>query len=204
MVGRTLILDAALVTAFFAAAIPSFFTPGPNNLMLMTSAARFGVARTIPHAVGIALGFPLMVFLVGVGLGEIFEAFPILKEVLKYAAAAYFLWMAWTLLGLRLHDEGGRERPMRAYEAALFQWINPKAWAMAISLIALVVGAGPGRMVAIGWVTAGCLLIGPFSCGLWMVFGQQVEALLRRTGTERFLGAIMALLMVIAVVLFLL
>lgn len=197
-------MNPALVTAFFAAAIPSFFTPGPNNLMLMTSSARFGVLRTVPHMIGICVGFPLMVFVVGLGVGEVFEQVPPLKTVLKFVAAAYFLWMAWTLLGLKLHDEGGRERPMRAYEAVLFQWVNPKAWAMAVSLVALVVGTGSDRLAMIAWVTAGCLLIGPFSSGFWMVFGQQLETILRRTGTERFLGAILALLMVIAVVLFLL
>ena len=197
-------MDAALVTAFFAAAIPAFFTPGPNNLMLMTSSARFGIGRTVPHMIGICLGFPLMVFVVGLGLGEIFEQFPVLKTVLKFAAAAFFLWMAWTLLGLKLHEAGRNERPMRVYEAALFQWVNPKAWAMAVSLAALAVQPGAGRLWSIGLVTLGCLLIGPFSSGLWMVFGQQLETLLKRTGTDRFLGAILAGLMVIAVVLFLL
>jgi threonine/homoserine/homoserine lactone efflux protein len=197
-------MDAALVTAFFAAAIPAFFTPGPNNLMLMTSSARFGLVRTVPHMIGIVIGFPLMVFVIGLGLGEVFEAFPALKTVLKFAAAAYFLWMAWTLLGLRLHDAKGTERPMRVYEAALFQWVNPKAWAMAVSLVALVVDAGSGRMWTILWVTLGCFVLGPFSSGLWMIFGQQLETILRRTGTERYLGAILAVLMVIAVVLFLL
>lgn len=197
-------MDAALVTAFFAAAIPAFFTPGPNNLMLMTSAARFGVGRTVPHMLGVVLGFPLMVFVVGLGLGEVFEAFPMLKDILKWAAAAYFLWMAWTLLGLKLHEAGGGDRPMRAHEAALFQWINPKAWAMAVSLVALAVGTGPGRIWAIVLLTLGCLLIAPFSSALWMVFGRQLEAVLKRTGSERFLGAILALLMVLAVALFLL
>jgi threonine/homoserine/homoserine lactone efflux protein len=197
-------MDAALVTAFFAAAIPAFFTPGPNNLMLMTSSARFGIGRTVPHMFGVVLGFPLMVFVVGLGLGEVFEQFPMLKTILKFAAAAYFLWMAWTLLGLKLHEAAGAERPMRTYEAALFQWINPKAWAMAVSLVALVVASGPGRLWSVVLLTLGCLLIAPFSSVLWMVFGQQLEAVLKRTGTERFLGAILAALMVVAVVLFLL
>jgi len=197
-------MDAALVTAFFAAAIPAFFTPGPNNLMLMTSSARFGLGRTVPHALGVVLGFPLMVFVVGLGLGEVFEAFPVLKTILKFVAAAYFLWMAWTLLGLKLHEAGGRERPMRIYEAVLFQWVNPKAWAMAVSLVALVVTTGPERFWSIGLVTAGCFVLGPFSCGLWMVFGQQLELWLKRTGTERYLGLALAVLMVLAVILFLL
>ena len=196
--------DAALITAFFAAAIPAFFTPGPNNLMLMTSSARFGIGRTVPHMIGISLGFPLMVFLVGLGLDEVFEQFPMLKTILKFLAAAYFLWMAWTLLGLKLHEAGGRERPMRVHEAALFQWVNPKAWAMAVSLVALVVDPGANRLWMLALLTLGCLAIGPFSSGLWMVFGRQLEKFLKRTGTERYLGAIMAGLMVLAVVLFLL
>jgi threonine/homoserine/homoserine lactone efflux protein len=168
----------------------------------MTSSARFGLARTVPHMLGIVVGFPLMVFVVGLGLGEVFEAVPVLKTILKVAAAIYFLWMAWTLLGLKLHEAGGRERPMHAYEAALFQWVNPKAWAMAVSLVALVVDAGPNRLATILLLTAGCLLLAPFSSALWMVFGQQLESILKRTGTERFLGAILAALMVVAIVLF--
>jgi threonine/homoserine/homoserine lactone efflux protein len=197
------IVDAALVTAFFAAAIPAFFTPGPNNLMLMTSSARFGLGRTVPHMLGVVLGFPLMVLLIGLGLGEIFEAIPALKTALKFAAAAYLLWLAWTLLGLKLHAAEGGDRPMRLYEAALFQWVNPKAWVMAVSFVALVVGSGPGRLWSVVLLTLGCLLLAPFSSGLWMVGGQQLESWLRRSGAERYLGAILALLMVVAVVLFL-
>ena len=187
-------MDAALVTAFFAAAIPAFFTPGPNNLMLMTSSARFGLSRTVPHMLGVVLGFPLMVLLVGLGLGEIFETFPLLKTILKFAAAAYFLWMAWTLLGLKLHDAEGADRPMRLHEAALFQWVNPKAWAMAVSLVALVIGSGPGRVWSVALLTLGCLLIAPFSCALWMVGGQQLERWLQRSGAERIFYILLILL----------
>jgi threonine/homoserine/homoserine lactone efflux protein len=196
-------MNGALVTAFFAAAIPAFFTPGPNNLMLMTSSARFGVGRTVPHMLGVVLGFPLMVLLVGLGLGEVFDAFPALGTVLKFVAAAYLLWMAWTLLGLKLHETGSADRPMRLYEALLFQWVNPKAWAIAVSLVALVVAAGPGHLRSVALLTLGCLVIAPFSCALWMVGGRQLEVWLRRSGTERYLGAILAVLMVVAVILFL-
>lgn len=191
------------MTAFFAAAIPAFFTPGPNNLMLMTSSARFGLGRTVPHMIGVVLGFPLMVLLIGLGLGEIFEAVPALKTILKFVAAAYLLWMAWTLLGLKLHEAGSADRPMRLYEAVLFQWVNPKAWAMAVSLVALVVAGGPGRLLSVALLTLGCLLLAPFSCALWMVGGRQLEVWLRRSGVERYLGAILAVLMVVAVILFL-
>lgn len=197
-------MNTALLAAFLAAAVPTFFTPGPNNLMLMASSAKFGLRRTLPHMLGILFGFPLMVFVVGLGLGEVFTQYPLLKTVLKYAAAAYFLWLAWTLLGLRVGEAKGAERPLRFVEAALFQWINPKAWAMAVSFVALVVEPGEGRIATLLLLSLGCLAIGPFSSSLWMLFGDQLERLLRRTGTERFLGAILAGLMLVAVVLFLL
>jgi threonine/homoserine/homoserine lactone efflux protein len=196
-------MNGAVVTAFFAAAIPAFFTPGPNNLMLMTSSARFGLGRTVPHMIGVVLDFPLMVLLVGLGLGEVFDAFPVLKTVLKFVAAAYLLWMAWTLLGLKLHEAKSSDRPMRLYEAVLFQWVNPKAWAMAVSLVALVVVGGPGHFWSIALLTLGCLFLAPFSCAVWMVGGQQLEAWLRRSRIERYLGAVLAVPVVVAVILFL-
>ena len=197
-------MDTALPVAFLAAAIPTFFTPGPNNLMLMASSAKFGINRTVPHMLGICVGFPLMVFVVGLGLGEIFTQYPWLKTILKYVAAANFLWLAWTLLGLKIGDAKASERPLNFLEAALFQWVNPKAWAMAVSFVVLVVEPGEGRIVTLLLLSLGCLLLGPFSSFLWMAFGDQLEKLLRRTGTERFLGAILAGMMLIAVVLFLL
>ncbi|MCF6343140.1 MAG: LysE family translocator [Devosiaceae bacterium] len=196
-------MDINFIIGFLLLAVPAFFTPGPNNLMLMTSSAKFGLKRTIPHAIGIFLGFPFMVFAIGLGLGEIFTLYPIIKTILKYLAAAYFLWMAYNLLGIKIGEMVGAERPMRLYEAALFQWINPKAWAMGVSFVAAFVVAGEGFNWSIIWLTLGCLALSPFSTIFWMVFGQQLTALLKRTGTERYLGIILAALMIIAIILFL-
>lgn len=197
-------MTPALLAAFFAAAVPSFFTPGPNNLMLMASTAKFGLARTVPMAIGICIGFPLMVLVIGLGLSEVFVAYPWLKTVLKYVAAANFLWMAWQLLGLRIGEASGAEKPLGMLQAVLFQWVNPKAWAMAVSFVALVVEPGESRVWTLVFVTLGCMALSPFSSGLWMVFGQQLDRILKRAGLERFLGGILAALMIVAVVLFLL
>jgi threonine/homoserine/homoserine lactone efflux protein len=197
-------MDTTLALAFLAAAVPTFFTPGPNNLMLMASTAKFGAVRTVPHMLGISVGFPLMVFVVGLGLGEVFNAYPWLKTVLKWVAAANFLWLAWTLLGLKIGDKQATERPLTFLQAASFQWVNPKAWAMAVSFVALVVQPGEGRIMTLAVLALGCLLLGPFSSSLWMLGGSGLQALLKRTGTERFLGIILAGLMLVAVVLFLL
>lgn len=195
-------MNTALIGAFLLLAVPAFFTPGPNNLMLMSSTAKFGLARTMPHAIGIVLGFPLMVFFVALGLGEVFAAYPVIKTVLKFAAAAYLLWMAWHLLGLKIGEGEARQRPLRSHEAMLFQWINPKGWVMATTLAAAFVTSGPERLWSVAGVSLGCLALSPLSTGLWMLFGESLQAFLKKTGTERFLGAVMALLVVAAVILF--
>lgn len=196
-------MTPTLFVAFVAAAIPAFFTPGPNNLMLMASSAKFGFERTVPHGLGVTIGFALMVVLVALGLGQVFTAVPWLKTVLEYAAAAYLLWLAWTLLGLKLHAGDSTERPLSFLQAAGFQWINPKAWAMAVSFGAMVVDPGPGRFVPIGIMGIACLVIGGLSSPTWMLFGYQLEKFIRRRGGERIIGAVLAVLVVASVVLFL-
>lgn len=191
--------------AFVAAAIPAFFTPGPNNLMLMASSARFGFHRTIPHGLGVTIGFALMVVLVGLGLGQVFTAVPWLKTALEYLAAAYLLYLAWTLLGLRLHGGSSSDKPLTFLQAAGFQWINPKAWAMAVSFGAMVVDPGAGRFLSIAVMGLACLLIGGLSSPTWMLFGDRLESLIRRVpGGERLVGILLAVLVVLSVVLFLL
>ncbi|VAW17859.1 Transporter, LysE family [hydrothermal vent metagenome] len=196
-------MNITVMIAFLFLTIPAFATPGPNNLMLMASGAKFGFVKTLPHMIGINIGFPAMVFLVGLGLSEIFDTYPIIKPVMKYLAAGYFLWMAWHLLGLKIGQQSGAARPMKLFEAVLFQWVNPKAWAMAVSFIAAFVSDGEGRLASLMLITLGCILVGPFFSFFWIYFGQQMQVLLVRTGGEKFLGAILAALMLVAVILFL-
>ena len=118
-------------------ALVSSITPGPNNVMLATSGLNFGFRRTIPHLLGVSIGFTLMVFLVGVGLGSVFQQVPALYTVLKYAGAAYLLYLAWKIANAgEMKDGVSRARPMTFLQAAAFQWVNPKAWVMAVGIIA--------------------------------------------------------------------
>src|SRR5215204_1381583 len=134
-------LDTALALVSFAFA--TSITPGPNNIMLTASGVSFGFVRTIPHMLGIGAGFMALLVAVGlgIGIGAIFAAVPQLQTVLKVVGAGYMLWLAWKV------DNGGapgeaadpRSRPMSFWEAAAFQWVNPKAWVMAISAMAVYV-----------------------------------------------------------------
>lgn len=117
-----------LLLAFLGVAVATSITPGPNNTMLLASGANFGFVRTLPHMAGIILGCMVMVLLIGLGLGRLLEASPLLYRLLRYAGAAYLLVLAWRLAqsgSIRPGEAGGR--PMRLVAAMLFQWVNPKA-----------------------------------------------------------------------------
>jgi threonine/homoserine/homoserine lactone efflux protein len=134
-------LDAFLALLVFA--FVTSVTPGPNNLMLLVSGVNFGFVRTIPHMLGISSGFLSLLVAVGFGLGAVLTAFPSLHFALKIAGGAYLLYLAWRIAMSRSmgkgDDAGGR--PMTFLEAAAFQWINPKAWVMAVSGMAIYTNA---------------------------------------------------------------
>ncbi len=131
-------MSTSLLLPLLGFAFVSSITPGPNNLMLMTSGANFGFRRTVPHMLGVGLGFVVMAFLVGVGLASVFAAYPLLDRVLTGVSAAYMLWLAWKIAHAAAPGDGnGGGRPLTFLQAAAFQWVNPKAWAMALSAVTL-------------------------------------------------------------------
>ena len=126
-----------LLVALVAFAAAMAWTPGPNNLMLLTSGVNFGLARTMPHLIGICVGFPLMIVIVGVGIGQVFISFPLLYTVLKALSVLYMIWLAWKIAnaGPMKKEAVAATRPMRFHEAVLFQWVNPKGWAIALTAV---------------------------------------------------------------------
>ncbi|MBS0489030.1 MAG: LysE family translocator [Proteobacteria bacterium] len=129
-------LTPELLAALALFAFVSSITPGPNNTMLMASGANFGFRASIPHMIGVSGGFLLLVVAVGLGLGGLFAAYPELHDVLAVAGGLYLLWLAWkiaTSSGLGMGEAGAR--PQTFLQAAAFQWVNPKAWAMALGAV---------------------------------------------------------------------
>lgn len=131
----TLSLDLLMGFALFA--LVTSITPGPNNTMLLASGVNFGFNRTIPHMLGITCGFFVLVVAVGFGLGAVFKTYPMLYTVLRYVGAAYLLYLAWKIAhsGPVSESEKGDSKPISYLGAAAFQWVNPKAWIMAIGAI---------------------------------------------------------------------
>jgi threonine/homoserine/homoserine lactone efflux protein len=127
----------------FVFAFATSFTPGPNVVMLAASGANYGFRSTIPHISGISIGFPVMVIAIGLGLKAVFVAIPELQTVLKFLGGAYLLYLAWRIANAgRPKADGSSGRPMNFLEAAAFQWVNPKAWMMAIAAVSTYT---PGR-----------------------------------------------------------
>ncbi len=126
---------AALLVYAFVTSV----TPGPNNFMLLASGVNFGFWRTFPHMCGIGFGFFSLLIGVGAGLGALLAAFPQLHLILKIAGGAYLLYLAWKIAMSRSLGKAGdvKARPMTFVEASLFQWVNPKAWVMAVTAMAL-------------------------------------------------------------------
>lgn len=126
---------AALIVYSFVSSI----TPGPNNFMLLASGVNYGFTRTIPHMLGIGVGFASLLLGVGLGLGALLTAFPAMHLVLKVLGGGYLLYLAWRIAMSRTMGKGGsgKSRPMSFLEAAAFQWVNVKAWVMAVTAMAL-------------------------------------------------------------------
>jgi len=185
--------DLFLALALFA--FVSSITPGPNNLMLMASGANFGFRRTIPHMLGVALGFVFMVLLVGAGLVQVFDAFPVSYTVLKVVSVVYLLFLAWKIANAAPIEAGtDAGRPMTFVQAAAFQWVNPKAWAMALTAISAYTPSQ--TLVAILMVGVIFGAINLPSVSSWTVLGQQMARILTNPRRLTLFNWTMAILLV--------
>lgn len=170
-------MDVELLTAFSLFALVSSITPGPNNLMLMASGANFGFRRTVPHMLGVGIGFVVMVMLVGIGLVGIFDAYPVTYDVLRVVSIAYLVWLAWKIASATAPVRGAAAgRPFTFLQAALFQWVNPKGWAMALTAVTVYAPARDVHSVLLVAAVFGVINLPSVTC--WTVLGQQIQPLL--------------------------
>lgn len=186
-----------LLLALMAYATVTSITPGPNNLMLMASGANFGLRRTVPHMLGVSLGHSGMVAILGLGLAAMFHAWPPAMTGLKLASAAYMLWLAWKIAHAAAPGEGKEAaQPMTFLQAAAFQWVNPKAWAMALTAVSAYVAVP--SVAAYAAVAGVFALVNLPSITLWVVAGQVVRGWLTGPGKLRAFNWTMAVLLVLS------
>ena len=191
-------MGTGLLLAFASFAFANSITPGPNNAMLLASGVNHGLRRTLPHIAGIVLGCVVMFVLIGLGLGQVFAAFPQLYAVLRYMGAAYLLWLAWKIAcaGPMTGQAAGR-RPLTFWQAAAFQWVNPKAWIISVGAVSTYVPRdGLGRNMALLAVLL-VLVMAP-SNAVWAGGGAMLRPLLFHPGRARVFNVTMALLLVLS------
>ncbi len=187
----------ASATAF---ALSVSATPGPNNAMVAASGATWGFRRTVPHMLGISVGFPVMLVAVAFGAGELLRARPWAHEALRWAGAAYMLWLAWRIAkaqpGPPEDGARGRSRPLGFAEAALFQWVNPKAWVIALGAVVTYTPAGAGLAAQAALLAAIFLALTLPVTALWTLVGVGAARLLRAPAALRGFNLAMAALLV--------
>jgi threonine/homoserine/homoserine lactone efflux protein len=184
-----------LLTALAGFCLASSITPGPNNLMLMASGANFGFLRTIPHMLGIGLGFVLMVILVGIGLAQVFSTYPIAHTILKVASVIYMTYLAYKIATAAPAAKGDASgTPMTFLQAASFQWVNPKAWTMAITAVTVYTPDTSLTSILIVGAVFGAINLP--SVSVWTILGQQMARILTNTTRLRAFNISMALLLI--------
>jgi threonine/homoserine/homoserine lactone efflux protein len=189
-------MSQPLLIAFVMFAVVMFFTPGPNNIMLLSSALNYGFRPTIPHMAGITIGYAFMVGAVGLGLSTIFIAYPVLQTILKYAGVAYLVYLA-AAIAISKPVTPGQDNvrgPMTFWGAALFQWVNAKGWVMVIGTITAyaAIAAYP---LNIAIQVALSLVLGTLSCTAWALFGSSLRPVLSSRKAVRTFNIVMAVLL---------
>jgi threonine/homoserine/homoserine lactone efflux protein len=194
-------IESELFISFVVFGVIAAVTPGPNNVMLTTTGLNFGVRRGLPHLLGICIGFPVMLALIGLGFGTLFELYPLLHEIIKIVGIVYLFYLAWKIA----MTQGGMERierskPINFWQAAAFQWVNPKAWVMGSSALAAYTSLDDNFFVQVAIICVTFFFI-TFPCaGAWLVFGAGLQRLLRDPRHLRIFNIAMALLLVASIV----
>ncbi len=183
---------------FFA--FSTTITPGPNNIMIMSSGVNYGIKASVPHYLGICLGFPLMVLLVGLGFAVFFEQFPALHQLIKVLGTAYLLYLAWKIASADPQSiKTGKSKALTFWQAVLFQWVNGKAWVMASGAMAAFTTVAGVYWLEVSAITLAFLLVA-FPCvGAWLLFGAMLKTLLNQPLAQRLFNVAMGLILSLSV-----
>ena len=177
-----------------------FATPGPNNAMLTASGIKFGFKRTLPHLIGIPCGHVVQISLVCLGLGKIFVMYPHIQEVLKYVCAAYLLYLGYKIIGSFSEHQKDSSRPLKLYEAALFQFVNPKAWTVAIMVASGFFPKDEILIIAILFSSLTAAIVCFPSICLWALFGSSIRLMIKNTKIKKVVEFLLAFLLLLTAI----
>jgi len=193
-------------TALILTSIPFLasmgFTPGPNNILVASSGVNFGFKATIPHILGITVGYPLMLLLVGLGLVKIFVTLPEVHLVLKYVCIVYLLYLAWKIANAAAISEGGKTaaKPMTFLQAVAFQWVNGKGWVVALSAVTTYTVVESSLLTQVLALAGISLVVTVGAVTTWTLFGAMLRRYLHTDRRRRWFNYAMAALLVASIV----
>lgn len=196
------IYTLSLIISIVTFALTSTLTPGPNNIMLLSSGLTFGYRRTFPHMLGIIIGFPIMIICIGLGLGMIFQQYHSLFHILKIVGALYLLWMAYKIAtNVNEYDTNTIEgEPFSFWQAVLFQWVNVKGWIVAITSISIFVTSVDQTSFQVFIIAFVYLLGAVIATNLWVLGGVILKKILKNQNYISIFNKVMAFLLIISII----
>tara|TARA_B100000767_G_scaffold206246_1_gene193136 strand:- start:803 stop:1402 length:600 start_codon:yes stop_codon:yes gene_type:complete len=190
-------INFTLFTALAAFYFTMFFTPGPNNAMLTASGMKFGFVKTIPHLIGISLGHVFQIGLTCFGLANLFLIYPQVQFYMKVLCFLYLLYLGWKMIGSFSSIQKKTGRPLKFYEASLFQFINPKAWSIAVTVASGFFPSEENIFIGVLFVTITAAIINLPTCSLWALFGSGLRKFINNQKTKKIIEYLLAVLLVL-------
>ena len=187
----------ALVIYYFV----MYITPGPNNAMVLTSGLKFGFLKSIPHISGITIGHIIQLTLVCLGLGQVFIIFPVIQSILKIICAIYIVFLGYKILGSISQIKEDGSRPLKFYEAALFQIVNPKAWTISSMAASGFLPKEGNLTISIVIIASTALVVCPISISPWAIFGSSIRNLVKNKKIKNYIEYFLAVLLLITAIL---
>ena len=188
-------IDVNLFFALISFYFVMYVTPGPNNAMVLTSGIKFGFLKTIPHMSGITIGHVLQTIVVCLGLGKIFQMFPEIQDILKIICALYLLYLGYKIIGSFNKIKNDGSRPLKFYEASLFQLVNPKAWTISTMVASGFLPKDERLIISILFISITALIICPLSISVWAAFGSGIRNLVKNNKKKAFVEYFLAILL---------
>ena len=190
-------INFALFSALAAFYFTMFFTPGPNNAMLTASGMKFGYMRTLPHLIGISLGHILQIGLTCFGLANLFLIYPQVQFYMKILCFLYLLYLGWKMIGSFSIVQKETGRPLKFYEASLFQFINLKAWSIAVTVASGFFPTEENIFIGVAFVTITAAAICFPAISLWALFGSGLRKFIKNVKIKKTIEYLLAILLVL-------
>tara|TARA_Y100001970_G_scaffold264977_1_gene352096 strand:+ start:1061 stop:1657 length:597 start_codon:yes stop_codon:yes gene_type:complete len=190
-------ISISLLSALSIFYFTMFVTPGPNNAMLTASGMKFGYLRTLPHLIGIPLGHTIQISLTCLGLGSVFIKYPQIQFYMKIMCALYMLYLSWKMIGSFSIKDKSSGRPLKFYEASLFQFINPKAWSIAIAVASGFFPTKENLLIGVIFVTFTAVIICFPTISLWALFGNSLRKFVTNNSVKKVIEYFLALILIL-------